>query len=85
MTLVRLEPTAPLSGVKHSTTEPLRSLSYNDFWTELHTYDGFAKVIQLYMICPGPIRDQEIGMNINDKERSVKDQQFINIKKNKEK
>ena len=26
MTLVRLEPTAPRSRVKHSTTEPLRSL-----------------------------------------------------------
>ena len=28
---------------------------------------------------------QDIGMNINDKEQSIKDQQFINIKKNKEK
>ena len=27
MTLVRLEPTAPSSGVKHSTTEPLHSLT----------------------------------------------------------
>ena len=35
MTPVRLEPAAPLSRVKHSTTEPLRSLKKNYVYVEL--------------------------------------------------
>ena len=36
MTLVRLEPAAPQSRVKHSTTEPLRSLIYLlTLWTDV--------------------------------------------------
>ena len=30
---VRLEPAAPRSGVKHSTTEPLHSLHKNENWS----------------------------------------------------
>ena len=36
MTLVRLKPGAPPSGVKHSTTEPLRSLDFlGGLWQQI--------------------------------------------------
>ena len=35
VTLVRLQPMAPLSSVKHSTTEPLRSLFYTCYLSKI--------------------------------------------------
>ena len=43
MTLVRLEPATPQSRVKHSTTEPLRSLEWIEF-----AMQTFGKVFVLF-------------------------------------
>ena len=40
MTLVRLEPAAPRSRIKHSTTEPLRSLWLYVVWGSLYVVWG---------------------------------------------
>ena len=44
MTAVRLEPAAPQSQVKHSTTDPLRSLIVGSYMenTRLVSFDGTA-------------------------------------------
>ena len=42
MTLVRLEPAAPRSRVKHSTTEPLRSLEGFVFGPCVTVFSSFA-------------------------------------------
>ena len=44
MTLVRLEPAAPQSGVKHSTTEPMRSRL---------NFDGCFKNVKSFSVSEG--------------------------------
>ena len=57
MTPVRLEPAAPRSRVKHSTTEPLRSLELIDFLqlgsalilkTQIHIQYGCEQLVKTY-------------------------------------
>ena len=47
MTLVRLEPVAPRSRVKHITTEPLRSLQMNEQTTKVHVVTDGKRVNSL--------------------------------------
>ena len=47
--LVRLEPEAPRSQVKHSTTEPLRSLSLVGLWSVIVAFPGHTHLV--FMLC----------------------------------
>ena len=55
MTLVRLEPAAPRSRVKHSTTEPLRSLTADEI------YGLTSNLSNKTVICTGIMLDIGLG------------------------
>ena len=76
MTPVRLEPTAPRSRVKHSTTEPLRSLHCLCFvYDEQEQFSTSFKILES-TYAPGHNIDM---IKINSKGYRIAFQEFYNI------